>query len=239
MSIDDFETVQALKTAVGKAAAERVHSGMRIGLGSGSTAAEFISQLGQRVRTGELIQVRGVATSYQSKGLARENEIPILPLAEAESLDLVVDGADEVDPALNLIKGGGAAHTREKIVASMAKEFIVVVDSRKLVDQLGSRFPVPVEILPNAYRSVIPSLRSLGGEPTLRMAVQKAGPVITDQGNFVIDVRFDRIDQPKDLERELNNLPGVLDNGLFVGLATSVLVADLVDGKAKVREIHR
>jgi ribose 5-phosphate isomerase A len=171
--------------------------------------------------------------------LARENEIPILPLAEAESLDLVVDGADEVDPALNLIKGGGAAHTREKIVASMAKEFIVVVDSRKLVDQLGSRFPVPVEILPNAYRSVIPSLRSLGGEPTLRMAVQKAGPVITDQGNFVIDVRFDRIDQPKDLERELNNLPGVLDNGLFVGLATSVLVADLVDGKAKVREIHR
>ena len=136
-----------------------------------------------------------------------------------------------------MIKGGGAAHTREKVVDYLADRFIVVVDSGKLVDRLGSVFPVPVEVIPMAITPVTQAIQKLGGKPELRMGVKKAGPVITDQGNMVIDVKFDAIDDPATLEKTLNNIPGVLENGIFVNCADLVLVGEVKDGQPLVREI--
>ena len=135
------------------------------------------------------------------------------------------------------MKWGGAAHTREKIVDGLAKDFIVVVDSSKLVDKLGSTFPLPVEVLPIAVTPVSNALASLGGKPEIRMGVKKDGPVITDQGNMILDVKFDAIDDPAGLEKTINNIPGVLDNGLFVGVATEVLVGEVKAGQASVRKL--
>jgi ribose 5-phosphate isomerase A len=232
-------TVDELTRAAAEAAARRVESGMVVGLGTGSTAIHAVAYLGQRLRTGELRDIRGVPTSYQATVLARELRIPLVTLDEIERIDLAIDGADEVAPDLTLIKGGGAAQTREKIIAALADDFTVVVDEAKLVDRLGSRCPVPVEVLPFAVAPVTRAIERLGGEPTLRMAVKKAGPVVTDQGNLVIDVHFAEIPDPARLERELKSIPGALENGLFVGLARRVLVASLVDGVATVRELGR
>lgn len=154
-----------------------------------------------------------------------------------DHIDIAIDGADEVDPQKNLIKGGGAAHTREKIVDALAAQFVVVVDSGKLVDRLGSTFLLPVEVIPMAITPVMRAIEKLGGKPELRMGIKKAGPVITDQGNMVIDVKFDSIDNPAELEKTLNNIPGVLENGLFVGVADLILVGEVKDGQATVREI--
>ena len=228
-----------MKRAAGVAAARRVQSGMVVGLGTGSTAIHAVAHLGERLRTGELRAIRGVPTSYQATVLARELKIPLAGLDEIERIDLAIDGADEVAPDLTLIKGGGAAQTREKIIAALADDFTVVVDEAKLVDRLGSRYPVPVEVLPFAEAPVARAIRRLGGEPTLRMGVKKAGPVITDQGNFILDVHFDAIAEPARLERELKLIPGALENGLFVGMARRVLVASVVDGAPSVREIVR
>jgi len=224
-----------MKELVAEAAAQKVESGMLLGLGSGSTAAILIERLGRRCRDGELTDITGVPTSFQSSQLATQYGIPLISLNEIDHIDLAIDGADEVDPEKNLIKGGGACHTREKLVDSRADRFIVVVDATKLSDTLGSTFPLPVEVVPDAYRQVMDSLRDLGSEPHLRMAVRKAGPVVTDQGNFVIDAKFGSIDEPADLESRINNIPGVLENGLFVGLADEVLVGRIEDGVASVR----
>ncbi len=226
-----------LKRVAAEAAAQRVTSGMVVGLGTGSTAIHAVPFLARRLRAGELRDIRGVPTSYQSTMLARELGIPLVGLEEIERIDLAIDGADEVGPDLTLIKGGGAAQTREKIIAALADDFSVVVDETKLVDRLGSRYPVPVEVLPFAVAPVSRAIARLGGEPTVRMAVRKAGPVVTDQGNLVIDVRFAAIPDPARLERELRMIPGTLENGLFVGLTRRVFVASLVQGVPTVREI--
>lgn len=231
--------VEEMKRAAAEAAARRVESGMVVGLGTGSTAIHAVAYLGRRLRDGDLRDIRGVPTSYQSTILAREVGIPLATLDEIERIDLVIDGADEVAPDLTLIKGGGAAQTREKIIAALAVDFTVVVDEGKLVDKLGSRYPVPVEVLPFAQAPVARAIERLGGQPTLRMGVRKAGPVVTDQGNLVLDVRFADIPDPARLERELKLIPGALENGLFVGLARRALVASLVDGVPDVREIRR
>jgi ribose 5-phosphate isomerase A len=152
-------------------------------------------------------------------------------------IDIAIDGADEVDPHKNLIKGGGAAHTREKVVDYLATQFIVVVDGGKLVERLGSSFAVPVEVIPMALTPVTNAIKALGGKPELRMGVRKAGPVITDQGNMVLDVTFDSIDDPVNLEKTLNNIPGVLENGIFVNCADIVLVGEVIDGKPVVRQL--
>jgi ribose 5-phosphate isomerase A len=212
---------------------------MVVGLGTGSTAVHLIVALGERLRAGRLRDVRGVPTSFDAGRLAREHGIPLLPLEVTDRIDLAIDGADEVDPNLDLIKGGGAAHTREKIVDALADRFVVIVDRDKLVDRLGARCAVPVEVLPIALAPVERRLRELGGEPELRLGQRKAGPVVTDQGNLVLDVRFAEIACPGELERALNNVPGVVENGLFVGLADRVLVGDLVDGVPAVRELAR
>jgi ribose 5-phosphate isomerase A len=169
--------------------------------------------------------------------LAKQYGVPLTTLDAIDHIDIAIDGADEVDPHKNLIKGGGAAHTREKVVDYLAKEFIVVVDSGKLVDRLGSVFAVPVEVIPMAITPVINAIKKLGGQPELRMGVKKAGPVITDQGNMVLDVRFDSIDDPVTLETTLNNIPGVLENGIFVNCVSQVLIGEVIDGQPVVRQM--
>ncbi len=230
------ELIKQMKQEVGIAAARRVQSGMVVGLGTGSTAAFMIAELGAMIAKGELTDIIGIPTSFESIVLGKKYGVPIRTLDDVDRLDLAIDGADEVDPAKNLIKGGGAAHTREKVVDYLADIFIVVVDSSKLVDKLGSTFAVPVEVIPMAIAPVTRAIARLGGVPSLRMGVKKAGPVITDQGNMVIDVRFADIPDPAEMEARLNNIPGVLENGLFVNVADVILVGEIIDGVANVRE---
>jgi len=214
----------AAKRRAGEAAARWVTSGMHIGLGTGSTTAFAIQALGARVRA-EGLAIAGVPTSSAAAVLARAEGIPLCDLNDLRGgLDLALDGADEVDPQFNLIKGRGAAHTREKIVAQQARRFVVLIDPTKQVDQLGTRMPVPVEVLPMAAAAVMRAIEQLGGKPAIRMGVRKDGPVVTDQGFWVIDARFEGLDDPASLNHELLMLPGVLDHGLFIGMATDVVV---------------
>lgn len=230
------DPVKTMKQEVGRAAANRVKSDSVVGLGSGSTAAYAIEYIGDRLAKGEIKNVVGVPTSFQSEVLAKQFNIPLVTLDAIDHIDVAIDGADEVDPDKNLIKGGGAAHTREKVVDKLADEFIVVVDEGKLVDKLGSTFLLPVEVIPMAVAPVMRSLAKLGGKPELRMGVKKAGPVVTDQGNLVIDVKFDHITNPAEMEKEINNLPGVLENGIFVGVADIIMVGKIVDGKPEISQ---
>lgn len=233
-----LDPVKLMKQQVGKAAADRVQSGSIVGLGTGSTTAFAIQHLGDRLKSGDLKDIKGIPTSFQASVLAKQYGIPLTTLDEVDQIDIAIDGADEVDPQKNLIKGGGAAHTREKVVDSLAKLFIVVVDSSKLVDRLGSTFALPVEVLPMAITPVTKAIEALGGKPELRMGVKKDGPVITDQGNMVLDVTFEAIANPAELEKTLNNIPGVLENGLFVGVTDVVLIGEVRDGEAIVREME-
>lgn len=220
------ETAQdAAKRAAGEAAAALAHDGMRLGLGTGSTTAYAVQALGRRVREEEL-QVVGVPTSFAAERLARAEGIPLGTLDEIESLDLAMDGADEVSPSFDLIKGRGAAHVREKVVASLADRFVVLVDPSKLVERLGSQMPVPVEVLPMAVGPVERQLRLLGAEPVLRMGERKDGPVVTDQGFWILDATFGPIDDPAGLSRILHRIPGVLDHGLFIQMATDIFVGE-------------
>ncbi len=231
------DPVTVMKQEVGRAAAARVKSGSIVGLGTGSTTAYAIQFIGERLASGDLKDIKGIPTSFQARVLAKKYGIPLISLDEADSMDVAIDGADEVDPNKNLIKGGGAAHTQEKIVDSLAKEFIVVVDDGKLVKSLGSTFLLPVEVLPMAMTPVMKALENLGGKCDLRMGVKKAGPVVSDQGNLIIDVKFTSIDNPAEMEKTINNIPGVLENGLFVDVADVVLVGEVKDGKPNVYEL--
>ncbi|MEB3297325.1 MAG: ribose-5-phosphate isomerase RpiA [Cyanobacteriota bacterium] len=234
------ELQDQMKQAVATAATEQIRSGMVVGLGSGSTAALMIQALGAKLSRGELHDIVGVTTSFQGEVLAAELGIPLKSLNAVERIDLAIDGADEVDPSFQLIKGGGACHVQEKLVAVRASRFVVVVDSSKLVERLNLGFLLPVEVLPGAWRQVQGQLKQMGGDAQLRMAVKKAGPVVTDQGNLVLDVKFaGGISDPAGLESAINNLPGVLENGLFVNLTDQVLVGEIVNGVAGVRELRR
>jgi ribose 5-phosphate isomerase A len=227
-----------MKQAVAAAAVAQIRDGMVLGLGSGSTAALMIQELGAKLKRGELRDIVGVTTSFQGEVLAAELGIPLQSLNAIQRIDLAIDGADEVDPSLRLIKGGGACHVQEKLVARRADRFVVVVDATKLVDTLNLGFLLPVEVLPGAWRQVKGQLKELGGDAELRMAVRKAGPVVTDQGNLVLDVAFaGGISDPAHLEKEINNLPGVLENGLFVDLTDQVLVGEIEAGAVAVREL--
>ncbi len=231
------DPVAVMKEEVGKAAAARVQSGMIVGLGTGSTTACAIAALGDRLQQGELQNIVGIPTSFQAEVLAKQYGLPLTSLDAVDHIDLAIDGADEVDPQKNLIKGGGAAHTREKVVDYLADQFIVVVDAGKLVQKLGEHFKVPVEVIPMAVTPVMRAIAKLGGEPELRMGVKKAGPVVTDQGNLVVDVQFADIPDPVSLEQTLNNIPGVLENGIFVNCTDLVLVGEVIDGQPQVRQL--
>ena len=229
-----------MKQAVAAAAVEQIKDGMVLGLGSGSTAALMIQALGAKLASGELREIVGVTTSFQGEVMAAELGIPLRNLTAVDRIELAIDGADEVDPSFQLIKGGGACHVQEKLVASRADRFVVVVDSTKIVDRLNLGFLLPVEVLPGAWRQVQGRLAELGGIADLRMAQRKAGPVVTDQGNLVLDVSMaGGIGDPEDLECRINNLPGVLENGLFVNLTDEVLVGQISDGVAGVRRLQR
>ncbi len=219
----------AAKRAAGESAAEAVEDGMVVGLGTGSTAAHAIRAIGRQVDAG--LDVVGVPTSFQSRELAREAGVPLADLDEA-SVDLAIDGADEVADG-DLIKGGGAAHAREKIVDASADRFLVVADPTKEAGTLSQ--PVPVEVLSAARTTVAESVRELGGEPTLRQAQRKDGPVVTDNGHLVVDCAFGDIDDPAALGRDLASLPGVVEHGLFVGLADEVHIGH--EGGVTVREL--
>jgi ribose 5-phosphate isomerase A len=229
-----------IMTSIGKkkaaeAALLEVRDGQILGIGTGSTVALFIELLGKRV-SAEGMKVLGIPTSYQSAYLAAENGIKITTLDEHPVLDLAVDGADEVDGDLNLIKGGGAALAKEKVVDSSAKRFVVIADETKFVRSLGSKVPLPVEVLPFARRTVEKCLRVLGGEPVLRDGGdRKDGPLITDNGNFIIDVKFKKIENPSALEYELKRIPGIVEVGLFVNLADTVYLGS----ESGVKKLNR
>jgi ribose 5-phosphate isomerase A len=225
-----------MKQAVARVAANRVKSDSIVGLGTGSTTAFAIQFLGERLKSGDLKNIRGIPTSFQAAALARRYGIPLTTLDDVETIDIAIDGADEVDPHKNLIKGGGAAHTQEKVIDSLADFFIVVVDRSKLVEKLGVG-PVPVEVLPFAVAPAMREIRKLGGQPAIRMAINKDGPIITDHGNMVLDVKFEHIDDPGELNRSLNTIPGVVDSGLFVAAADVVLVGEVLEGQPVVREL--
>lgn len=233
----ETDPVKLMKQQVGFTAADRVQSGAIVGLGTGSTTAYAIQRLGDRLKSGDLKDIKGIPTSFQASVLAKQYGIPLTTLDEVDRIDVAIDGADEVDPQKNLIKGGGAAHTREKVVDSLAELFIVVVDSSKLVTALGTTFALPVEVLPMAIAPVTRALEALGGTVELRMGIKKDGPVITDQGNMVLDVTFAAIANPAEMEVTINNIPGVLENGLFVNVTDVVLIGEIKDGQAIVREM--
>ena len=203
------------KKAAGEAAAELVKGGMVVGLGTGSTVAWTIKRLGYRVLD-EGLDFLGVPTSYQAENLAIASGIRLTTLNEHPDLDLAIDGADQVDFSLFVIKGGGAAHTREKVVACSARKFVIVADESKYVERLAH--PVPVEVLPFAFRPAELRLRELGGEPVLRLGKMKDGPVITDNGNFVMDVDFGAIEDPEALAAKISPIPGVVEHGIFDNL---------------------
>lgn len=199
-------------------AVKQVKDGFIVGLGSGSTAAYAIAEIGRKIRE-EGIKVLGIPTSTQAFYLAIRHGIPITTLDEHPIIDLTIDGADQIDRNLNLIKGMGGALTREKIVAVSSKKVIIVADETKLVDRIGLNHPIPVEVVPFATKYVTSKIEELGGKPRLREANGKVGPVITDNGNYILDVTFERIENPEELNRKLKLITGVVETGLFLGLA--------------------
>lgn len=225
IALKDVAAQDSLKRAVAKKAVELVKSGMVLGLGTGSTSQFFIEELGILLSQNKLKDVECVATSYQSRVLSRQFGVKTLDLNDVSHIDIAFDGADEVDSGMNLIKGGGAAHTMEKVVDSIAKQCVILVDETKVVKTLGLTFPVPVEVLPFALAPVLRALAALGGQPEIRTALRKDGPVISDLGNMVVDVRFSEgVQNPAELERKINMIPGVVENGLFTNVAHTVLV---------------
>jgi ribose 5-phosphate isomerase A len=208
------------KKAAAEAAIDLVKDGMIVGLGTGSTANHAIEGLGRRVGAG--LRIKGVATSKATEQLARKVGIPITTLEEVGEVDLTIDGADEVDPSFNLIKGMGGALLREKIVAFASKQEIIVVDDSKLVEVLGKKSPLPVEVLPFGHTKTRDALESLGCKASLKGG---SAPFLTDNGNLIYECRFEGIEDAEMLEAEIDLIPGVVESGLFIDLATTVVVA--------------
>ena len=206
---------------------EFIEDGMAVGLGSGSTARYFVRELGKRIRAG--LDVRGIPTSRKTSCLAVEEGIPLTDFSKIRRLDVTVDGADEVDPSMNLIKGGGGALLREKIVASATDRLIVVCDSRKPVDWLG-RFPLPVEVVSFGWQLAANEISSLDCRVVLRKVADE--PFLTAQGNFILDCHFEKIVDAEELSSQLRRIVGVVETGLFVGLTDLVIVGR--DGTAEV-----
>jgi ribose 5-phosphate isomerase A len=221
------------KRRVALEAVKHVEDGFVVGLGSGSTAAYVIAEIGRMIREDGL-SVLGVPSSSQAFLLAVQSGVPITTLDEHPVLDLDIDGADEVDGQLNLIKGGGGALTREKIVAVASKKVVIVADESKLVEKLGA-FKVPVEVLPFGLAKVTAELKKLGGVPVLREGKGKVGAVVTDNGNYIVDVDFGLIDDVKGLNQKLKLISGMVETGLFVGLTDAVYLGKK-DGVMKLEK---
>ncbi|MFY4774418.1 ribose-5-phosphate isomerase RpiA [Metabacillus sp. RGM 3146] len=209
------------KQIVGEKAADLVKEGMTVGLGTGSTVFYTIQKLGRLVAEG--LNIKGIPTSLATERLAQECGIPLIGFEEMEFLDLAIDGADEADPHMHLIKGGGGALLREKIIAKASKEFVVVADPNKMVRTLGS-FSLPVEVVVFGYEMTGRHIQKLGC--TLELRKTAGNPLITDNGNYIFDCQFSEIGDPETLERELNMIPGVVENGLFVNMADVIITLD-------------
>jgi len=210
------------KEAAARASLQFVQDGQVVGLGTGSTAAHFITLLGRQVNHG--LKIRGIPTSERSRQQAASLGIPLTTLDECQVIDVTVDGADEVDPQLRLIKGGGGALLREKIVASATKQLIIVADASKRVPMLG-KFPLPVEVIKFARALVAQKITALGADVQIRL--QPDGqPFLTDENNYILDCRFGQISNADALARKLSEMPGIVEHGLFIGMASIVLVAN-------------
>ena len=223
MSSPSAKDADQEKRRVAEAAVRLVRTNMNVGLGSGSTSHYFIQGIGERVRRGEF-SVQAVASSKESAALARQFGIPLNEPRRGLRLDLAVDGADEIAPDLSLIKGGGGAHLREKVLAAAANYFLVIGDSSKLVPRLGA-FPVPIEVVPFAAPWVMDHVQEIGGDAMLRLDKVSGHPYLTDQENYILDCRFGFIDQPAQLASKLERQPGIVAHGLFIGYAHAALVA--------------
>jgi ribose 5-phosphate isomerase A len=208
------------KQAAARAAVQLVEPGNVVGLGSGSTAAFAVRFLGERVREG--LKIVGIPTSIQTQHLAEQLGIPLTTLDEHPVIDIDIDGADEIDPQLNLIKGGGGAFLREKIVASVSKRFVVIGDSAKQVPRLG-KFPLPVEVIPFAQSLIKPQIEALGASVALRQYAY-GNPYVTDEGHHILDCTFGEIADPPALAQKFSNIPGVIAQGLFIGMAEMALI---------------
>lgn len=236
----DLSPIENAKRVAARRAAEMVETGMRVGLGTGSTAAWLVRRLGERVRDDGL-QIRAVPTSTQTAALAREVGIEVISLNEAKWLDLTIDGADEFDGDLNLIKGGGAALLQEKIVATASDQMIVIADAGKQAEALGA-FPLPIEVIPFGLQATqklvedtLVSMDVLGRETSLRM--KEDALLVTDEGNHILDLHLKRIGNPRQLALALNQLPGVVENGLFIDICDRVVIG-FGDGKVEMRDIN-
>lgn len=223
--LDSFKKAAALK------AVEFVRDGMVVGLGTGSTAKHMVIALGEKVRAG--MTLRGVPTSQETAALARQSGIPLIDAENRWEIDVAIDGADQVDPAFNLIKGGGGALLKEKIVAASAKQFIVLVDHSKQVPVLGGSFPLPIEVIPFGWGSTAREIQRLTKSPVV-LRERNGAPFKTEAGNLIVDVHLARIEQPADLEIALNQIPGIVETGLFVG-RTDILIV----GKSSGTETFR
>lgn len=215
--------LEDLKRQAAEQAVDHIRSGMVVGLGTGSTAVYAVRRLGALLADSRLRDIVGIPTAEVTAREAERWGVPLGTLEDHPVVDLAIDGADEIDPGLNLIKGLGGALLREKVVAAAARRFIVVADDRKLVDRLATRAPVPVEVIPFARRPVADYLASLGAEVTLRR--REGEPFITDEGNIILDCRFDGLDDAPAMAGRIRRQPGVVEHGLFLGMASEAIVA--------------
>ena len=220
-----------MKKLAAEKAVEYIEDDMIIGLGTGSTVEYALKKIGERIRDG--INIKGIPTSLHTKKIAKNNKIPLTTLEEVDEIDLTIDGADEVDSDLNLIKGGGGALTREKIVAYHTKRVIIIIDETKVVKKLGIDFPLPVEVVKFGWKSTQKKLKEFGCNVEFRKIMED--PYITDNSNYIIDCEFERINDPEQLEVDINNIPGVVENGLFIGLADNIIVGSKLGIKTLTR----
>ena len=211
---------ERFKKMAAEKAVEEIQPGAIVGLGTGSTVYYVLLALGEKVRDG--LNITGIATSKQTESISAKQGIPLSTLAERPVIDLTIDGADEIDPSLNLIKGGGGALVREKIIAHASKRLVIVADDSKLVPVLGTTFALPVEVLQFGWEATQTAINNICGKSTMRYSGEK--PFLSDNGNYILDCRFDMIRQPAQIELQLNNLPGVVENGLFVSRADKAII---------------
>jgi len=225
------------KNAALKAVEDNVKKGMVLGIGSGSTIVYAVKEIG-RINKAKNLNLKCIPTSFQSYQLIIDNKLELVSLDQYPEIDIDFDGADEVDLDLNLIKGGGGCHVQEKIIASNARKLIIIVDFRKKSRNLGEnwRNGIPIEVIPMAYVAVMNKLKEIGGSPILRMAQKKMGPVVSDNGNFIIDADFGIIKNPSEINNLLKQIPGIVDTGLFIGMTSSVYIGQK-DGSVEV--IHQ
>lgn len=236
----DLSPIDKAKYAAAKKASEYVEDGMRLGLGTGSTAAWMVRCVGEMVRE-QGMRIKGVPTSTRTAELAREVGIEVISLDEARWLDLTIDGADEFDGELSLIKGGGGALLQEKIVATASDQMIIIADAAKEVETLGA-FPLPIEVIPFGWQTskalveeILVSMDVLGQQASMRM--DGDAPYVTDEGNHILDLHLKRIGKPRELAMVLNQVPGVVENGLFIDICDKVVIG-FGDGRVEVRDIH-